>query len=290
LVHSFQELGIWESAWDVCNQGLQLYPKDAELLFRKAALLHVKGELGEAEAAYRHLLHSHEERHYSSVVRGIQGFLARQNLAAVYSDMGQWAKAEHELRLVVQEMPRYREGWRGLGESLLRQGKTKEVASIAQQLMGDPCLRAEGHALKSQIAMQRGATHEARQELESAVLAYPADPYVNHAWCRFVFENGDPSEAEQSLLNLVDKNPTDASAFHNLGTVYLRTKRADAAVNAYKTSLQHRPDSAATYLNLGYALQEKGDLARAKQAWREVLRLVPLGGEATEARACLQGP
>lgn len=289
LVHSYQALGKREKAWDTCKQGLDIFPRDAELLFRKAALLHDGGRLAEAEDAYRRLLAAREERHYSSVVRGIQTFLARQNLAAVYSEMGMWQKAEEELRLVVEEAPNFRDGWRGLGEILLKQNKYKEATAVAHQLMRDRALRPEGRILNCRMAKQRGALAAARKELEAAVREFPQDPQVTHAWCQFMFESGDPLDAEKPLLELVNQNPNDASVHHNLGTVYLHSGRASDAVSAYESSLQFRPDCPATYLNLGYAHQAKGDLPHAKEAWLEVVRLVPDSAEASEARACLQG-
>ena len=46
-----------------------------------------------------------EERHFSSVDRGLTGFKARQNLAVLAGDMGDLAEAERQWREVVREVP-----------------------------------------------------------------------------------------------------------------------------------------------------------------------------------------
>jgi predicted Zn-dependent protease len=68
---------------------------------------------------------------------------------------------------------------------------------------------------------------------------------------QFLFEHGSVEEAEVALQSLIDHDPGDASAHHNLGTLRMRTQRYDGAVEAYRRSLSLRPRYAATHLNLG---------------------------------------
>ena len=49
--------------------------------------------------------------------------------------MGDLARAEEEWRQVTREVPRYRAGWRGLGEVLMRQSRTAEVVSVAEHCL-----------------------------------------------------------------------------------------------------------------------------------------------------------
>src|SRR5262249_6874970 len=117
LLFALMQLRRFDEARETCRQGLDLFPRDLELRFRRGVLLHQLGQLEEAAHAYRDVLANGEERHFTSIDRGIAGFKARQNLAVVAADMGDLAGAEEQWRLVVAEMPRYRDGWRGLGET-----------------------------------------------------------------------------------------------------------------------------------------------------------------------------
>ena len=113
-------LGRPEAAWEACREGLAKFPLDDELRFRKGLLLHGRGLLNEAVQTYQNLLEVREEVHFSSVVAGIAGHLARHNLALVYRDQGDLAREEEQWRRIVRDKPHYRPGWQGLRECLLR--------------------------------------------------------------------------------------------------------------------------------------------------------------------------
>jgi GT2 family glycosyltransferase/tetratricopeptide (TPR) repeat protein/2-polyprenyl-3-methyl-5-hydroxy-6-metoxy-1,4-benzoquinol methylase len=285
LVCCHEGLGQSEFAWEACQEGLHQFPLDAELRFRKATLLHKRGRLEEAVRAYLDLFQTSDERHFSSVVAGITSFLARHNLALVYRDLGDLAREEQQWRLVVQEKPKYRSGWHGLGEVLLHARKYDEAQSIAEQLIQDRVLRSEGLTLKAQVGACRGDWDGAKRQLEAAVKECPEDLEPLQALCRLLFEHGEPAAAERALQELIRRAPTDAAAYHNLGTVYRRMGRNGEAVHSYRQSLKHRPDAPATYLELGQALNDSGRSEEAVASWQEVLRLSPGNRAAKEALA-----
>jgi GT2 family glycosyltransferase/tetratricopeptide (TPR) repeat protein/2-polyprenyl-3-methyl-5-hydroxy-6-metoxy-1,4-benzoquinol methylase len=283
LVYCEAQAGRQQAAWDTCQEGLRLFPQDAELHFREAILLHDRGQLAEAVRAYHAVLQNGEERHFSSVMRGITGFKARQNLAVVYTDLGELGKAEEQWRLVVGEMPGYRYGWHGLGDNLLRQGREADVLALAERLQREPRMRGEGRMLKSEVAGKRGELPGARAELDRAVQEHPEDADARQALCRFLFEHAGPAEAEQALQDLTRRQPQDAAAFHNLGTARVRLGRPEAAAESYRQSLRLRPESPATCVSLANALRDCGRLPEAVEAWEQTLRLDPGNREAREA-------
>jgi tetratricopeptide (TPR) repeat protein len=275
LVCCLDKLGRRDAAWDACLEGLGKFPRDDELRFRRAALLHGRGQLTEAVQAYLDLLEVREEVHFSSVVAGIAGHLARHNLALVYRDLGDAAREEEQWRRIVQEMPRYRPGWRGLGDALLRRGSLDQAQALAERLLADAHLRNEGQLLQSGLASARGDHRAAREKLEQALTERPDDTDLLRALCQVLFERGEPGEAEHALRELVQRAPEDASAQHNLGLVYLRLHRHTEAIETFGESVRLRPDAAQTHLHLGYALKAAGRLEEARAAWENVLRLEP---------------
>ena len=275
LVYAEMRLGRREAALETCRRGRELFPADAELRFREGVLLHELGRLEEAVQSYRAVLANHEERHFSSIDRGLTGFKARQNLAVVYTDLGDLERAEEEWREVTRAVPRYRPGWRGLGEVLIRAGRRREAMAVVEHCLGDPALRVEGRLLQGRLAMAAGDVAAARAEIEHAVAEDPGNRAALEARCHLLFEHGPPAEAEAALRALIDRDPEDPSAHHNLGMLLLRLKRYDQAARAFRQALRHRADAPATYLHLGYALKESGRLPEAVAAWQQVLRLAP---------------
>ncbi|MFI5461446.1 MAG: glycosyltransferase [Isosphaerales bacterium] len=268
-------LGRAEEALATCRRGRGLFPLDTELLFREGVVLHALGRLDEARQAYQGALTDREERHFASVDRALSGFKARHNLALVLADMGDLAEAERQWREVVREVPRYRPGWRGLGEILLRGGRFAEVEALAEALLSDGALRIEGLLMKSRTALAQKRFAEARADLDRAVAERPDDLETLRGRGQFFLEHGAPDEAERAFKSLIERDPRDASAHHNLGTLLLATQRYDEAVQEYRQALRYRPNHAATYLQLGYALKESGRHSEAVPAWEHVLRLAP---------------
>lgn len=275
LAYAQTQLGRLGEAQATCREGLGLFPGDAELRFREGVLLHDLGRPGEAARAYLDVLENREERHFTSIDRGLKGFKARQNLAVAYADAGDLARSERQWRQVVRDEPRYRPGWRGLGDVLLRRGKAEEARALSDQLSADDTLRAEGRMLRARVALAGGDLAAARAELEAAAAERPGDLDVLRAACEFLYEHGTPEEAGRALQDLAQRDPRDASALHNLGTTLLRAKRYGAAASAFRQALRLRPHAPAMYLHLGYALKEDGRAGEAVAAWEEALRLDP---------------
>ncbi len=204
LVYAEMRLGHAEEALATCGQGRTLFPRDAEWRFREGVLLHELGRLDEARQAYIDVLERRDDRHFSSVDQGLDGFKARQNLAVVAADMGDFAEAERQWRRVVEEVPGYRAGWRGLGEALIRGGRSAEAAALAERMLDNVAIRVEGHLLRSRLTSLSGRMDEARADLDRAEAEYPEDVEVARSRCPFFFEHGTPDDAERALTRLLE--------------------------------------------------------------------------------------
>src|SRR4051812_46594617 len=62
---------------------------------------------------------------------------------------------------------------------------------------------------------------------------------------------GDLVAAEQAFKQLAGSNPPFATAYNNLGAVYLRTGKLDSAIAALKQAKRLAPGMAGVDLNLG---------------------------------------
>ena len=144
LIAAEMKQGRHDRALAACLEGRKQLPGDVELRFRQGVLLDTLGRFAEARDADLSVLSGHEERHLSSVDRGLTGFKVRDNLAVVATRMGDLAEAKRQWKEVVRESPRYRQGWRGLGETLIQEQKLPEAEKLAAELMKDEALCAEG--------------------------------------------------------------------------------------------------------------------------------------------------
>jgi tetratricopeptide (TPR) repeat protein len=275
LVYAEMRQKRFDQAHVACREGRRLFPNDVELLFREGVLMQELGRPGEARAAYLGVLNCRDERHFSSVDRGLTGFKARQNLAIVATSLGDLAEAERQWAEVVREAPHYRQGWRGLGETLLQEQRFADAERAADELTQDRALRPEGLLLKCRAAMGQSQLDKARAALDAGWAEFPADIAILHERCHFLFGHGTDDEAEEAIRALIEREPTCAEAYHNLGVVLMRCGRHEEAVVAYRQSLRYRPNYYPTFLNLGYALKDGGRLTEAATAWEQAARLEP---------------
>jgi tetratricopeptide (TPR) repeat protein len=287
LVHCCAQNGQLESAWDALNEGLRQYPSDIELRFREGLLHQLTGDSAEAERAYWRVLTTNEGRHFASVDRGIVGYKARQNLAQIYKDRGEFAKAELQWRQITREYPRYGSAWEGLMEALVCQGRLPEANLLTIRLSEDPQTRFTGYLLHGKLAQTIGDAPKARRVWEEAARACKDDLEPLRCLCQLVFNTGTAEESKDLLESLVERDPADAAARHNLGMAYLRLKRPREAAAAFRASLRLRPHAAMTVLNLGIALDHLDQRSEARAAWQKVVRQDPQSPAAHEARVRL---
>jgi GT2 family glycosyltransferase/tetratricopeptide (TPR) repeat protein/2-polyprenyl-3-methyl-5-hydroxy-6-metoxy-1,4-benzoquinol methylase len=246
LAGSLSSLGQYHEAWEVCQEGRRLYPDDAELLFREGIFHQHFGRLREAEKAYLGILAAGKPTYFTSIDKGIRGYKAHYNLALVYDQMGDLAKAEEQWREVVKATPTYPAGWYGLGESLVRQGKISALEALIAEMPDDNNsarrISIEKLLLRGHFASRRGRLDEAKQLFEQAVKLEPDNREAGHCLCRLLFENGDLSMANDALQTFLARFPDDGAAHHNLGVTHLQQGHHDMAATEFELSLRYRPN------------------------------------------------
>jgi tetratricopeptide (TPR) repeat protein len=274
-VASLMQLGRHAAAAEVCRKGFALFPQDPEILFRKAMVAHQLGKLEEAEQAYLKALSNQDGRHFASKDRGIVGFKARHNLALVYMDMRETAKAQTQWRFVVKEAPNFVQAWRGLADAAQRTNDPQLLERLAAEMGENDGLAMEKKIISAAAHRHRGELDRARALLYEAATVPAVDHYALRQLCQFLFEHGQPVEAEAALLRLAQVEPRDAALFHNLGNVYLRMEHFGGAIQSYERSLQLRPDWPPTLLALAEVCARTSQGPRAEQLLRRAAGLAP---------------
>jgi len=123
LVDAYALTGQNQAAWQTCQRGRALFPRNATLLFHEGLLLHEAGRSADAVRAFQAVLTVQDDAHYSAADPDVRGWKARQNLALLYTELGRPDLAEAEWRWIVAESPDYLPAQQGLHDALRRQGK-----------------------------------------------------------------------------------------------------------------------------------------------------------------------
>jgi glycosyltransferase involved in cell wall biosynthesis/tetratricopeptide (TPR) repeat protein len=125
------------------EQGLSIYPKDPELLFRAGIIYREVGDLAKAEQSYLKLLNEREVGHIDSLDVTMAGYKAHHNLALVYLDLGRPTDAETELIRATQLQPSFVPSLVALEDIYVRTNNVSGKQRVADALRQLGCSPAQ---------------------------------------------------------------------------------------------------------------------------------------------------
>lgn len=259
LVHCFDQLGDFPQAERVCRRGLADYPDDPELQFRLGKLSHQTGKLDDARVAFRRVLASRGDRHFTSIDRGVLGYKARFNLALVYQAAKQLDLAEYELRRALDEESEFVAAIQLLADTLLARRRLTAARLLVKKCQNAKRLELTGRLIAADLALCEGNTNKARIQLQQAINRFPANVEAVDSLCKLEFEQQNDAAARMHLERLVELAPDNPAAHHNLGAILIRLGDLPAAQTALERSLSLRPDSGPTQSLLQQTLDSLGD-------------------------------
>lgn len=113
-------------------------------------------------------------------------------------------------------------------------------------------------------------------ESQTATPVNPAaSPQARFTAALELMKNGQNAEAEKAFLALSKDQPNASGPWTNLGIIYAKTKRRDAAIQALARAVQLKPDNAVAWNWLGMQYREAGNYAQAQNAYEQAIKADP---------------
>ena len=196
----------------------------------------------------------------------------RYSLALTLKGRGELQQAADELQRALALRPNYDDARRELGDVLARQGRVDEaIAEFRAAIELRPNFWAHHYALG--ISLVRAARYnEAAAAFRRTVELQP-DNASAHANLGAAYHFlGRLDDALASYERAVEIRPS-STAYSNIGNIHHRRGDFARAVDAYKAALTLVPNAAATHRNLGDAYRRLGRLAEARASYRTAVRL-----------------
>lgn len=281
----------------VANKHSQALPDPSIQEYLQTAIeYHQVGNLPQAEAIYRQILHAAPDHpgalHFLGLIARQVGrnevaieligkalavkpdyAEAHSNLGNALKDQGRLEEAVASYRKALSFAPGFAEVYANLGNALKEQGKLDEaIASYRNALTFKPDF-AEMHCLLGNALNEQGKLQEAVASYRNA-LAYRTDfaeAYSNLG--NVLSTQGKLNEAVVSFGKALVLKPHFAEAHSNLGNALREQGKLDEAIASYRNALAHRPDYAEAYSNLGNALREQGRLDEAITSYQRALQI-----------------
>lgn len=114
--------------------------------------------------------------------------------------------------------------------------------------------------------------------------------YLQQLWqnARALDNAGQLIEASQAYVALLQHAPHNAVVLYNLGVVYQRLNRHDAALDAYARAIKAKPDLAQAHNNMGNSLRALGRIEDALISYTKALELDAGLAQAAHNKAAME--
>jgi tetratricopeptide (TPR) repeat protein len=147
---------------------------------------------------------------------------------------------------------------------------------VHQQLLISPRSVAEAVVIADRYRRE-GHLEAAEQRYRQILAVEPNYGDVLYSLAVVHQRQGKYAAAEEQFKELLTQRPAQAQIWFSLGTLYQQQGRLAAAVEAYRQALGVMPEAdntvLALHLNLGYALQQQGDLEMASAHFQQARAL-----------------
>jgi tetratricopeptide (TPR) repeat protein len=173
----------------------------------------------------------------------------RERLARVYQARSDYADAEKNYAIALSLAPDYALAIGGLGETLAREGKSKQAAV----------------------------------RFDRQIAAQPKSYQLYAAKAEFCISQKDWPCAEHAYRQAVSLNPYDVNAYLALAHIYAATNRPQPMIDEYESARAKFPQYLPAYLLLAQVYDYVGNSARARQTYLDALKIEP------NSYACLSG-
>jgi tetratricopeptide (TPR) repeat protein len=235
LGNIYLEMGNLQAAEQVLLQALRHDAQNPDILYALGLASYQSGDLDRA-------------LYYLQQLAGKGLPKVHYSLGLIYWRRMEFEHAERHFRLALEMEPESCDTAVALGETYLRNGKTREAVEV----------------------------------LRRASLLQPGDDLIERSLSQALLADGKGEEAASVLESIHQRNPDSADASYALAGVWLTLKRTEEAEQLLKASVLRWPGNAELYVLLGKMALLKSNRVRAEEYFRHALVIDPDHEEALE--------
>jgi len=151
-----------------------------------------------------------------------------------------------------------------MARAQLSQGNSQAAIEAYQKALKIAPNRDDLHARLGNIYTTQGRVDEARSEYELAV-KYNPSAANRYSLGQGYLAAGRLDEAKAQFEQVRQLSPKDPFGDFGLGQVYAKQERYDFAIDAFKAAIITKPDYWDAYSEMGYALADSGETAKAQE-------------------------
>jgi len=200
------------------------------------------------------------------------------HIGLIQLELEAWGEAEKDFRLLLKSDSQQGHSRYYLAMALSGQGKRQEAISVLEQVSDNSPVYPEAGLQLAYLYKQNDQSNKAITFLWQMVEQDIHLPEVYYYLVAFLGDLGEQKRATDAALAGIEKNPTDTPLLYQLGVLYEKQNKRQAAVETMEKILQ-LDDAHSDALNfLAYDQAESGiDLDLALTRAKKALALKPSG-------------
>lgn len=191
-----------------------------------------------------------------------------------------WDEAEAAFRDTIEKAPKMFAGYVGLSQLLFKRERPEEAARLLSLASGKVDDGAEVRRMLGHSELARNHLPEAVQQFEAALRFDPRDAGALFGLAVTQRKSGDLDAAEQTLNRLTKVDPSFPGLALEQGQLLENRGEYARAIEAYRKALESRPTDSELKLRLGAALVTSGQADEAEGVLNQVLKVRPTSAEA----------
>jgi tetratricopeptide (TPR) repeat protein/serine/threonine protein kinase len=236
---ALSDLGNYEESMSEFRKAIELDPEFAGAYYNLGySLLYKMGKPDEAIAEFRKAIELDPE--FAK---------ARCNLGIALFILGKHEEAIAEYRRVIELDPNNKNAHYGLGLAHIKQGELDEAISNLRSIIELSPKFTNAYILLGKALKDKGDLDGAVKAWQKAVELDPDNSKVRRNLDLILVEQGNGLETIIEYWQ--DKEQDNATAFINLGTVFQKQGNYKEAIAAYRKAIELNPMDASAYYNLG---------------------------------------
>jgi tetratricopeptide (TPR) repeat protein len=256
-------------AWQRCDHSealhwaqscLALRPRHQPALLLAGRAARAAGNLGRALEFFREAAQCAPERADAA-------FMACVTLL----DLGD-PQANDALHDLLRRFPNDAEGWHEIGLTLHKAGKF-EAALVAFTRAAEAVHNPRHEVARAESLRALGRLGEAVDVLRKAGSRLPGNADIALRLALYLHKLSELAAARAELERVLEPDTANADLWFAYGLICQDSRDPSAAIEAYRRALHLSPGLAEAHVNLGICLQQTGDIAEAKAAFGQAMRL-----------------
>jgi tetratricopeptide (TPR) repeat protein len=259
----YNNLGNYKQAEGMFKKALEISPDDTEALKSLGTLYITQGKFEEAQEA----------------LKGIQREIGYFNLGFLYNAQGKYKEAEEELKKAIDVAVYNGQAYAVLGDNYAKQGKYLQAEeSLRKSITIDPVI-PEQYIQLAHIYKDQAKYTQAKEELEKAIQVNPgyAEAYIQLSRC-YIDEQKYKEAAEVLNKGILADSLKKENIYVELALCFSGQRLGDKLIqeNLLKQAINENPECASAYLELGRLYIEQSKYQEAEEELKKAFELAPL--------------